>query len=681
MKLVRAGLADRFTSLTEDAWHAVARAAVSPSGLATQLRSQSTLPSAMIEEHVNGATLFSLYARTWLTELFPGLQPRTGQEALPVPDPTVEGALNGPVPAATTVYRYRSQEHLRDHLRQTIAQTRELNRQKYDHSILARRITRAVLAHPGRLEFDDGTEPVHVMLVRDGITRLTSSWALLAPDGADAQTIAEASCEVLLAQKPTRRGVASKALSQQMAVGRQGKLVEMHEAFSRGVLSDHPADRSVRLGQTLTVPAQITVGVRSHEVNGLPAKEVFDDAVRSILASVHVEFSPWEDAAQNVEVGSRALKRVQWAGSAGRHGVGADLSDVVDLALGRRGPRDLADVFDTDIPATPLWRAVYLVHALTRPAVFGRVKAEAKHIKGTKRMTNAGYAELLGPMVDLPWRAAKRNLLRQARNAWANGGVLTDEVRGEWQPTPHEDFTALVGPALQGDDNARLTLVTAGGIALIADKLLTRNVGSAVGRTVPYRADVNAVVADLGRRDNPEGLWLLALAAARFQADGKAQNSYTDKQLKAVGPKGMYVIPDVDLAQPDRIRRDPGGLAERPLTQYEVTRIADPERAAREEVNRREAGRSSREPDVAELLAQQQRRLRGHLTDARQALEALQNIRNDPATGTLSLLGSEDDAQQLNKLAQELSARIFNIISAEFDEEPEPEPENDDVET
>ncbi|NEB07074.1 hypothetical protein G3I78_49905, partial [Streptomyces sp. SID13726] len=127
-----------------------------------------------------------------------------------------------------------------------------------------------------------------------------------------------------------------------------------------------------------------------------------------------------------------------------------------------------------------LWRSVYLVHAVTRPELMELLKDQAKAIKGGKRMGLKGFAELLGPLIDIPWRSHKKLVTTQARNAWNNGGVLTRDVTGEWAPVATHDFTTLVEPALAGDGNARCTLAVAGGIALIADKLLTRNVGSAL---------------------------------------------------------------------------------------------------------------------------------------------------------------------------------------------------------
>ncbi|WP_416873599.1 hypothetical protein [Kitasatospora sp. SC0581] len=662
-RLVRAGLADSGTALDEDGWHTVARAVVHPEAIAAQLRTQTGLASALIEEHVEGATLRSIHARVWLTELFPGLQPRTGQEALPIPDPVVRGVLDSaegqPIgqPLAMVSYLYKDQQHLRDHLRQTIVYTRDANPNPYDQSILARRITRAVIAHPCRLEFEDGTDSINVLVVRDGITRITSAWALLAGDDAKPDEIARAASDLLLAEKPTRRNAAERSLSQRHALGRQDELEQLRGEFLRG-LGDPPSDRAVRIGQTLVVPAQIAVGLQAYPGGVLPDAELFDDAVRSILAAVHVEFKGWDSAAQNVEVGSRALRRVLLSKSVRRTAGSADLAEVVDLAVGRIRPDQVPRVFgDREIPPTPLWRAVYLVHALTRSALYREVKRHAMDIKGTRAMTFRGYAELLGPVVDHPWRAAKKAVLQQARNAWGNGGVLTDDVlKKDWEPVPTARFTDLVPDALEGDLDARMTLAVAGGIALITDKLLTRNVGSAVGRTVPFRADVHAVVAGLSGPGNEAGLWLLAYAADRFEPDRQAKNSLTDAQLSRVTDlTTYYTYVDVDLRQPDRVARDASGV-EIALGQYRVVAASDPVLTEQMEAKRREE--SGGQPlSLNEQIAQERS---GLLKALETAEDRLNNLTELTTSSTLNAFGSKAEWEPLYKLSLKLQNAIYN---------------------
>ncbi|MFJ6823396.1 hypothetical protein ACIQRJ_23670 [Streptomyces niveus] len=590
-RLVRAGMSTPLAALPEDAWHAVARAAVTPETVALQLReSQEAHTSLLLEEHVDGATLRSVHARVWLSELFPAIQPRTGQELLAVDDPQVQGMAESGKPQAILRYRYESLKHLKRHVQQTISTT--LYRNSYAESILARRVTRALIVHPVIYDFDDGTEPVCALVARDGITRLASAWKVLAGPDCDPDSVARLAVETLLAPYQLSVSEPAKPLTQRMALGRQSRRKQLREEFNKEIdkagADEPPSLRAIQIAQSYLVPAHITVGAQVYERASLNAEDVFDDALRSILASVHVEFKPWDTAAQNVEVAGRALKRVLHGG-AGSNAFEDGLHAVYELAVGLRRASDTPHVYgDQSIPGTGLWRAVQLLHTLTRPAVFEELRSRAKEIKGDRRMTDKGYAGLLGPIVDYPWRSSKKSAAQQARNAWSNGGVLFKEVlEDSWAPIVTSDFTTLVEPALKGSRDARLTLALAGGTALIADKLLTRNVGSSVGRTrapgkVPFRGDVHKIIEGLARKDNELGFRTLALAAQRFEDGRLPRNSGTRQQLGLPNDQGTEVDGEyqhlvVDLEAHDRILLEDGEPVM--LLEWDVVFASDPKRA------------------------------------------------------------------------------------------------------
>ncbi|MER5781778.1 hypothetical protein ABT104_08645 [Streptomyces mobaraensis] len=587
-EVVAAGTANTTTTLPEAAWRAVARGITTPGTAAVQLRPALRHPAGfLMEENVEGATLWSVVTRVWLSELLPGIQPRTGMEVMDVPDPHVMGTTAQGRPCAVVRYRFRDLDHLRNHVWQTLNST--LAKNDYTSSILARKVTRNLIAHPVEFTFEDGSEPFHALVVRDGITRLASAWKVQAGPDADAAETATLAVEALFGRAGTSPGGEDGTLGARLAARRAAWRASLAEEFATETAGPEPGLRAVQIAQTHVVPAQIAVGVEGHRGHLLAPEDVFDDAMRSILASVHVEFKPWDDAAQNVEVITRALKRVIQQGDAL---VRKDsLQAVYGLAVGRISSEELPREFgDTRIPGTALWRGVYLVHALTRPELHERLKDQAKAIKGGKRMGLKGFAELLGPIVDLPWRSHKRAVSSQARNAWKNGGVLTADVVKEWEPVPTDDFTTLVASALTGDADARCTLAVAGGIALIADKQLTRNVGSALMAPkekggVPFRADVSQIVEDLSHPGNELGLWTLALAANRFRADGLPQNAVTLRQFIKRGKDGEnedpatgYVHFRVDLDQPDKIARNDLGLPET-LFQWDVVWASNGARA------------------------------------------------------------------------------------------------------
>lgn len=687
LKLVNAGAAHRLTSLTDDAWHAVARASTVPILVAQQLsKPADDGASLLLEEHVDGATLRSVHSRVWLSELFPGIQPRTSQEKLDEDDPKVIGEADGDRPLALLRYRYRDLDHLRAHIEQTISVT--LHRNSYAESILARRVTRALIVHPVIYEFEDGTEPVTALIARDGITRLASAWKVFAGADFSNENVATLAAATLLHERKQPAGEPRKPLTQRLALGREEDRKTLHKTFTEEIADaanggGEVSDRAVRIAQTFLVPAHIGVGIEAHERSALRTEDVFDDALRSILASVHVEFKPWDEAAKNVEVATRALKLVVQT-RAVEWGLEQQLQGVHALATGRLAESAVPTVFEnTAIPGTALWRAVYLVHALTRPPLHEELKNRAKDIKNDRRMSTKGYAGLLGPVIDMTWRAEKSSALAQARNAWNNGGVLSADVLSDnWDPMPTDDFTSLVEPALQGDPGARCTLAVAGGIALIADKLLTRNVGSAVSADpqagkVPFRADVSVVIGGLAKEGNALGLWLLAHAAQRFEASTMPSNTSARPRIGGTQP---YQHVMVDLSAPDRVARE-GGV-EKALSTWDVVYASD-EARAKERIRTLTPAPSSpstaatttttapsspaplapatgapnlRKPSKAQQIEDQRQALTRQLEGAKDTLRTLEDLGRDRTFPPL--LGATEEWSKLQRAALDILTAV-----------------------
>ncbi|MFI7148197.1 hypothetical protein ACIBO2_25075 [Nonomuraea sp. NPDC050022] len=692
-RMLRASVGHELVSVPEHSWEAVARACVRPDLVALQLE-QTQGPGLLLEEHVDGATLRSVHSRVWMTELFPGIQPRTGQEALDVADPQVIGVVKDGKPQAIIRYRYRDLAHFQQHVWQTISVTLHLN--SYEESILSRRVTRALIAHPVVIEFEDHTDSLNVIATRDGITRLASAWKVLAGPSATPSDAADLAVKVLFAEPSSHEGT---SLQDRMARGRAAYREQLRQEHQRESESEGLSLRKIQIAQTYLMPVHLTVGVEALSSGALAPEDVFDDAVRSILASVHVEFKPWDESAQNLEVVTRALKLFAQS----RHYAVDDqeqLRDVYSLAIGRTNEAATPRVYgDESIPGTPLWRAICLLHTLTRPEFHEQLKARAKEIKNERRMSTKGYAGLLGPVLDLPWRAAKSSATKPARNAWSNGGVLCEDVLADgWEPVPTANFLDLVEPALAGDVNARCTLAVAGGVALIADKLLTRNVGSAVATMpapgkVPFRADVSTVIGGLARKDNELGLWILAHAAQRFRHDLLPRNASTARQMglrnPAVGDDASVHVA-VDLTASDRILRENG--REVPLTTWDVvfasdqerarrmTRLADPPQETLSTINLStdEAAESDVDPapvsaqiemSTGQLIVEERRRLDEWLTGAKRSLETLEQL-----GGRVSfppLLGSPEEWLDLQQRAFEVLEFIQRYRSGGPEEDEE----------
>ncbi|UZJ30098.1 hypothetical protein [Streptomyces endophytica] len=84
------------------------------------------------------------------------MRPRTGQEVLDVDDPQVTGMDADGRPQAILRYEYRGLAHLRKYIWQTVHATLHIN--SYEESILAWRVTWALIVHPVVIAFTDGTE-------------------------------------------------------------------------------------------------------------------------------------------------------------------------------------------------------------------------------------------------------------------------------------------------------------------------------------------------------------------------------------------------------------------------------------------------------------------------------------------------------------------------------------------
>ncbi|MBG0567825.1 hypothetical protein [Actinoplanes aureus] len=652
--------------LDDDGLHAVARALVDPHAAAAAVRSQ-----LLTDEVVGPANLKALHGHVYLTEILPGLQPRAGAAASAVALPKVIGGL-GPdkEPQATITLEFRDGGHLVEYLAQVVRQTRTMGRH-YEASILTRRVSQPVLLHPGRIEFEDGSPGFDVVVARDGLTRIMSSWAGLLP-GLSADELAAAIVKMLLATKSARK--ATDTQTSMHARGRAQVLQDLRARFAQGAAG--PSEDAIRIGQTLILPARVLISFESVGAAAVGAEYQFDDAVQALVASVHGEFEPWEGSAADAAAIQRALPRAV-------HDEAFD-SDVAELAVGRHSVKDVPKIFGPEYPATALWRAVLLASWFCAPTEFASLKRHLRDLLGVSRIYKKDYAEHLMTLIDLPWRYSKAASRQQAARAWGNGGPIPHDIIGVlWDPVPTDDFTTLVPKALAGDTNARCTLQVAGGIALVTDKVLLSNTGSAfTAGLVPFRSNVNDVVADLGRVDNTAGLWQLARAANAFRAGRRAANSYTPQEAlrRPPGP-GAYTIPWVDPKNPAALTYDNAGQL-RPLTTYHLVYLSNPQRAEEE----KEEAKKKALPGTAltETAAEKMARLRGQVVQQLQAghddFTALVDLSSTDPT-LQPALGDRELWQNLVTVLQKLNGLVFTNEPPSpslIDSEPEDEPDEEE---
>lgn len=639
--LVRAGR--NTTDLDEEAWHAISRS-FTDLGTATAL----VRGGLFLQEVAESATLLSVPGHIYLNEVFPIIQPRTAASAGVIAPPEVSGLLDDAgQPMAALALKFRDRAHFAAYMRQTIIETRVEGR-AYDESILSRRVSRPVLVHAARIDFATGEESIWVLVVRDGITRTVSSWAARLGGSPTPEAVADYAVEQLLATRPARAGKASTA-TQDHARGREQAALGARAAFMAGTTDASPNEQAIRVGQTFTLPAHVCVGLVPGSSTPLPPSEIFDDAQRSVVSSIHIDFKGWDEAAGQAEVIDRALRRVVHRG--------ALTPEVVALATGALGVEETPVVFgDPDIPAEPLWRSTYLIAALTAPGAMGAIKAEMRSLLGLRRIANRRYVGHLAPVVDRIWRLEKAKTLPMARRAWSQNGPVPSQVLGAaWHPVPTDDFTKLVPMALAGDSDAKFTLMVAGGTALVTDKLISSNVGSALtsGR-VPFRADPAEIVAGLGNSE--AGLWLLARAANAFDASRAAVNSFTENELAQGDGKGSYVVPRLDPEDPSRIKTDNAGAPE-PITDGEIVRLSDPDRAAGADVGReKRRPKAEPTPTPSEQAATLRQRVVSRLSEADYALKALLNLRSQIVGHPF---GSHDVWENLNRIVSGLQAAVY----------------------
>ncbi|MGW2214050.1 hypothetical protein ACWCSD_03600 [Nonomuraea sp. NPDC001684] len=129
------------------------------------------------------------------------------------------------------------------------------------------------------------------------------------------------------------------------------------------------------------------------------------------------------------------------------------------------------------------------MHTLTDADVHTEAKRFIRGDQGIANVQPHRYAGLIGILVDLPWRWTKPETTDTARNAWRNGGVLSEEIFDAWDSPVYERVDELIKLAEADDISARITLQVLAGTALLADGILTRDRGSKLGSDgVTYRA-------------------------------------------------------------------------------------------------------------------------------------------------------------------------------------------------
>jgi hypothetical protein len=578
-----------------------------------------------------------------LDRLLPLNNPRIGHLPTGPIAPPLLGAIDSDGnPLAQAEMRFSSLADARNLVARTATDTLKVPGADYSESILTHAVMTPIEAVLTRLTFDDETTPFVVAAITDGASRATSAMKARMDSDGGSMSVARSDVGEAFA--------AALTSSPREALRVFRRAAETYNAMlARGGITM----RVLRDGKTLTVPLRLVVGAvfaQGSSTEALPA------AIATTQSARHITVNPWQDAAQDAMVARRMVGHLASRGFISKH--------VVRLVDGQADEADAAAVFGhtwfghssskslvSRGRVKPLWRAVGIVHALTRPDVFEEAKRFIRSDIGLRSVKRERYAGMLGVLIDLPWRPVKPATLATARNAWRDGGVLTDMVMGTWQPIP-TDATTLAAQADEGGTDARITLLVAAGTALLADGVLTRDTGSKVtdGRA-PYRMTPPALLAAL--LDTEHGRRQAAAVMDTFDpdrqgGDGAGRSGDAEYTYLLVDARGAAV---------------PDGASVKVLMERDLFDQADPERAGAGTAEH--AARPARQP--GKVTSERRNELRrtnalDYITKAKREVDALaQEIQRFPLQLSEHPLGTREEWDTLKTRANRLYERVLSV--------------------
>jgi hypothetical protein len=605
--------------IDEDALHAAARALATLPEATEQIRAD-----ILSTEHVGRTTIHTIDGHVYLGELLPLFQPR-GAALYEADNLQARGSLDAAEnPLAMTTLTFRDETHLKTHVRNVIERTLALGRD-YSASILTKKVTNPVLAEAVRIEFEDGAEGFTAMAVRDGVSRVISSWKVIYPSS-ESFEFPDLVATHVLASKWVRGGSASAS----RAKGRYESRTALRVEAVRGMADGQPNEATIRIQQAYTMPARIVAGYPN------PIED-FEETMRELVAVSNGESRPWSLDQRNEDALERAIRRAVREGQ---------MSPVVrDLLVGLF-TIEVQETYWPRLGVDPLRRNVAVIGELMKAGTRGTLKEHLAEVTGRSHISDEAYVRFMMPLIDAPWRGVKG----RAVAAWADGGPIPLGVDWDaWHPIMISDFRVLVPRALEGDVDARVTLQVAGGIALAADRLL-------VGKSLegaPFSADVPTVLDGLG--GSAAGLWLLARAANAFDSRKMAWNALPISKKSSLQAVDTYIVPTPNFREPEQLLDANAGQGHRlarpvPLLANDVVAFSDPHRGGIElDGPEAEAWR----PSAGELRD----KVLGKLMGALSGLGELEELLDDGGLQVPPLLG--DEWERAHGIVSELQALVW----------------------
>lgn len=358
----------------------------------------------------------------------------------------------------------------------------------YTSSILQSGVKEPLLLVPIRIRFRDGAPDEYYLVAIDGNSRLVSMWK-----GRTGGSVDEAATACIETVVGTITGKSFRRATPRHSRDALGSRIER---VNKGLRERTLSEATIRAGHTLTAPSVVVVGGRATQGSG-PLTDLAA-AREDLIATIHTDTTPWDEAAQAEQGMTRLLRRA----------VRAQLitSDERVVIEGRCTAEQMHAKLG--VPAHRLWAVAVTLKAILNPWYEGMLTLFAeefnnrtptrsvigKHIASTAL---SGYRSWEGYSVGL--------------NAFADGGPIADQVWSvKWDLTtgdkPIEVLDTVLAAALAGDQSAIAELCVLGGAAAMLDGLITRDRGSKLNpssgpavRTVPLRLRAHRVVEELAR--------------------------------------------------------------------------------------------------------------------------------------------------------------------------------------
>ncbi|MFF2189177.1 hypothetical protein [Streptomyces sp. NPDC058155] len=569
-------------------------------------------------------------------------------------NPRLSGQVNAPTAPAPTGVRdtdgkllaqlkieFDSAAHARRLVEDVARETLRQEGADYSDSILSNGVMTPVEAVLTEVHYADNTTSTLTAALIDGTSRDVSAAAARhhLPDASaneQSRVVASTFGENFAASRAARRR----------------KYNRDAERYNAALIRDGLTMATLRQLQTRAIPVRLIVGV---VLGDDAADDELAAAVATAQSSRHISINLWSDAAQDAMTARRMVNHLlhQQMVSAAFAALVADEDLTAEQVRSLLPNCDTGPMCNLDGRIHPLWRAVLIVHTLTRHKVFDEAKRFIRSDRGFGQVRDDRFAGFLGVLIDMPWRAAKPHTTDVARRAWRNGGALYPGVFSGWDPVP---VTAerLRELAHDGDANAQHTLAVLSGTALMADAVLTRDTGSKVddGR-VPYRATPPVVLAPW--TTTVQGRWQAKTVVETFDptraggtGEGKsAQAEYTYAHVTESGE----LIPD--------------GAAHEVLLERHVFAQANPERAAAEQKQRRqEQVKREREKEVSRADRNELSRINllHTIGEARAVVDRLKAEATDyPVPLTEHPMGSPADWKQIRQSLRDLEDELSDV--------------------